>query len=98
LEVSGPKSTNRFDSDVFVKKVTKIRMPPACVVKLFSNGEWTFWSGEDERASQKIQTRARRVCLAKVDMWYAWFSRASRLDRSDAILEIAHFSDLEHHI
>jgi hypothetical protein len=68
LEVSGPKSTNRFDSDVFVKKVTKIRMPPACVVKLFSNGEWTFWSGEDERASQKIQTRARRICLAKVDM------------------------------
>jgi hypothetical protein len=43
-------------------------MPPACVVKLFSNGEWTFWSGEDERASQKIQTRARRICLAKVDM------------------------------
>ena len=68
LEVSGPKSTNRFDSDVFVKKVTKIRMPPACVVKLFSNGEWTFWSGEDERASRKIQTRARRICLAKVDM------------------------------
>jgi hypothetical protein len=54
--------------------------------------------GKDERASQKIQTRARRVCLAKVDMWCAWFSRALRLDWSDAILEIAHFSDLEHHI
>ena len=60
-----------------MKKVTKIRMPPACVVKLFSNGEWTFWSGEDERASRKIQTRARHICLAEVDMWCAWFSRTS---------------------
>ena len=80
-KVSGPKSPYRLDSDVFVKRVTKIRMPPACVVELFSDGERTFWSGEDERKSRKIQTRARCICLAKVDEWCAWFLRASRLDK-----------------
>jgi len=34
----------------------------------------TSWSSKDERVSRKIQTRARRICLAKVDMWCAWFS------------------------
>ena len=35
-----PKSPNRFDSGVFVKKnVTKIIIPPACVMKLLSDGK-----------------------------------------------------------
>ena len=54
--------------------------------------------GKDERASQKIQTRARRVCLTKVDMWYAWFSRALRLGRSDVMLKIAEMCDLKYRI
>ena len=65
---------------------------------LLSDGERTFWSGEDERVLPKNHTWARCVCLATGYMVAAWLSRASRLDRSDAILEIAHFSDLEHHI
>ena len=35
--------------------------------------------------SRKIQTRARRICLAKVDMWFAWLSRASRHGCRDVV-------------
>ena len=91
--VCSPKSPN------FVKKVTKMRIPAACVLKLLSDGKRTSWSGKDERVWQKVQTRACRFCLTTIYMVLASFSRASRLDRSDTTLKIgliAEIRDLKH--
>ena len=79
-----------------LKKVTKIRMPPACVMKLLSDGKRTSWSGEDEHVSRKFQTWARHICLATDCMVAAWLSRASCLDQSDPMLKIAQLRDLKH--
>ena len=43
--------------------------------------------GGGEFESRKTRTRTRRICLTAIYVWHAWFLRASRLDRSGAMLK-----------
>ena len=97
--MSGPKSTNRL-TQVWLKKRSKkseFRARASCKYLAVASGRPGV-AGMNAWTSRKNQTRACRICLAKVNTWCAWGLRALYLDRSDATLKPTQICDLKQNI